>query len=171
LDSNRANPWPFLASNTSPPIAVAYLSHAQSLWRVFAVVKIKDDLQSLARCLSRSHLSRNHKSFSSTPEVMSLTEVPKDVLIDRIDDDAAVLKALGHDEELTRQFSFFSLAAYATITSNAWVSMIGKVSSSPALTEQRPRSRDHSSLLSTMEEHQVCFMDGRVTMLPCPTPC
>jgi len=59
---------------------------------------------------------------------MSLTEVQTSVLIDRIDDDAAVLKALGHDEELNRQFSFFSLAAYATITSNAWVSMIGKFS-------------------------------------------
>jgi hypothetical protein len=54
---------------------------------------------------------------------MSPTEVQTNVLIDRIDDDAAVLKALGHDEELNRQFSFFSLAAYATITSNAWVSV------------------------------------------------
>jgi hypothetical protein len=39
LDSN---PCPRLASNTTPPIAAAYLSHAQSMWRVFAVVKIKD---------------------------------------------------------------------------------------------------------------------------------
>ena len=44
-------------------------------------------------------------------------------LRDHIDDDAAVLAALGHDEELTRQFSFFSLAAYASITANAWVSI------------------------------------------------
>jgi hypothetical protein len=43
-------------------------------------------------------------------------------LRDNIDDDAAILAALGHKEELERQFSFFSLAAYATITSNAWVS-------------------------------------------------
>jgi hypothetical protein len=93
---------------------------------------------------------------------MSPTEVQTNVLIDRIDDDAAVLKALGHEEELNRQFSFFSLAAYATITSNAWVSMIERFSQSP-LTQQRRLSRDHSSLLSTMEEHQVCFMDGKET--------
>lgn len=102
---------------------------------------------------------------------MSLTEVQTSVLIDRIDDDAAVLKALGHDEELNRQFSFFSLAAYATITSNAWVSMIGKGSASPALTQQRRPLRDHSSLLSTMGGHQVCFMDGKETMLLCSMLC
>jgi hypothetical protein len=123
LDSN---PWPCLASNTTPPITAAYLSHAYSRGRMIADVKIKDCLQSSERCLSS-----NRKSPSSTPEAMSPTEVQTNVLIDRIDDDAAVLKALGHDEELNRQFSFFSLAAYATITSNAWVSMIERFSQSP----------------------------------------
>lgn len=52
---------------------------------------------------------------------MSPAEVSTNTLIDQIDD-AAVLAALGHEEELNRQFSFFSLAAYATITANAWVS-------------------------------------------------
>ena len=89
-------------------------------------MKIKDCLQSSERCLSS-----NHKSPLSTPKAMSPTEVQTNVLIDRIDDDAAVLKALGHDEELNRQFSFFSLAAYATITSNAWVSMIERFRQSP----------------------------------------
>jgi hypothetical protein len=102
---------------------------------------------------------------------MSPTEVQNNALIDRIDDDAAVLAALGHEEELNRQFSFFSLAAYAIITANAWVSTTGNGSASPALTQQRHPSQDHSSLLSTMEEHQVCFMDGKKTMLPCSTPC
>ena len=48
--------------------------------------------------------------------------VHSNVLRDHIEDDAVVLAALGHQEELNRQFSFFSLAAFATITSNAWVS-------------------------------------------------
>ncbi|KAK5447955.1 hypothetical protein LTS15_009454 [Exophiala xenobiotica] len=58
---------------------------------------------------------------------MSPTEVQNNALIDRIDDDAAVLAALGHEEELNRQFSFFSLAAYAIITANAWTSIAGSL--------------------------------------------
>ncbi|KAI1621672.1 amino acid/polyamine transporter I [Exophiala viscosa] len=57
---------------------------------------------------------------------MSPTEVPTNALIDQTDD-AAVLAALGHEEELNRQFSFFSLAAYAIITANAWTSIAGSL--------------------------------------------
>ncbi|KAK5062639.1 hypothetical protein LTR84_004712 [Exophiala bonariae] len=57
---------------------------------------------------------------------MSPAEVPTNTLIDQIND-AAVLAALGHKEELNRQFSFFSLAAYATITANAWTSIAGSL--------------------------------------------
>jgi hypothetical protein len=53
---------------------------------------------------------------------VSQAHLHANALRDNIDDDAAILAALGHKEELERQFSFFSLAAYATITSNAWVS-------------------------------------------------
>jgi hypothetical protein len=91
---------------------------------------------------------------------MSPTEVHTHALIDRIDDDAAVLAALGHEEELNRQFSFLSLAAYAIITANAWVSKTAEDATSPWLTQRRHPSPDHSSLLSTMEEHQVCCMAG-----------
>ena len=36
-------------------------------------------------------------------------------------DDATVLAALGHKEELNRQFTPFSMAANAVITASAWV--------------------------------------------------
>jgi hypothetical protein len=38
-----------------------------------------------------------------------------------IKDDATVLAALGHKEELNRQFTPFSMAANAIITASAWV--------------------------------------------------
>jgi hypothetical protein len=41
--------------------------------------------------------------------------------VEVIQDDAALLAALGYKQELKRQFSFFSMAANAVITASAWV--------------------------------------------------
>lgn len=38
-----------------------------------------------------------------------------------IQEDAALLAALGYKQELKRQFSLFSMAANAVITASAWV--------------------------------------------------
>ncbi|KAJ6007747.1 hypothetical protein N7540_011723 [Penicillium herquei] len=42
-------------------------------------------------------------------------------------DDATVLAALGHKEELHRQFTPFSMAANAVITASAWTAIIGSI--------------------------------------------
>ncbi|KAJ5689986.1 hypothetical protein N7462_004378 [Penicillium macrosclerotiorum] len=42
-------------------------------------------------------------------------------------DDAALLAALGHKQELKRQFSFFSMAANAVITASAWTAIVGSI--------------------------------------------
>ncbi|KAJ5526198.1 hypothetical protein N7494_012848 [Penicillium frequentans] len=42
-----------------------------------------------------------------------------------VKDDATVLAALGHKEELSRQFTLFSMAANAIITASAWTAIIG----------------------------------------------
>ncbi|OOQ85476.1 putative choline transport protein [Penicillium brasilianum] len=47
--------------------------------------------------------------------------------VQEIQDDAALLAALGYKQELKRQFSFFSMAANAVITASAWTAMIGSI--------------------------------------------